>query len=187
VVGRRGSGKLKIEGGFKLTGRLKADLTGLRYDGNIPGLDNTDLKFHGETAFDPFLLGGAKATATAEIPETMLPPIPLPGGLTGQLISTIAKGSTVSVDFSGVCAGVADGKVQYLGQTSASGALKLKAKIVVRIPIRGDQSFETSEIPVQFPAGAHTLDLGTLPVSGTGAPLSGDPAATAMSGSCSGG
>src|SRR5262249_20802134 len=105
VVGRRGSGELKIEGGFKLTGRLKADLTGLRYDGNIPGLDNTDLKFHGETAFDPFLLGGAKATATAEIPETMLPPIPLPGGLTGQLIITIAKGSTVSVDFSGVCAG----------------------------------------------------------------------------------
>ena len=73
------------------------------------GLDSLDVELKGQAAFDPFLIGG-KATATAQVPETKLPGVPLPSGL-GTLIITIEGDSVVTSDFSGVCAAVDGGKL----------------------------------------------------------------------------
>ncbi|MDB4995567.1 MAG: hypothetical protein JWM74_2999 [Myxococcaceae bacterium] len=185
VVGKAGSGKLAVDGHFKLQGKLKIAVSGLpEYDGPIPNLENVDIKFGGEKVFDPFLLGTSTNVIT-DIPETKLPPIPLPGGLTGQLVITIAKGSTVNSEFAGVCAAVSNGKASYVGKTATTGVLKLKPTVVLKIPIKGDTSFDLPEIPISLPAKDTPLDLGTRPASGTGATRSGPPAATAIQGSCS--
>jgi hypothetical protein len=187
VVGTAGSGKLVVDGHFTLTGKLSIHITGLPgYDGPIPNLDGVDLKFGGTASFDPFLLGGKQASVVADIPETKLPDIPLPGGLTGKLVVTVVSGSTVTSTFHGVCAGVADSKVQYLGATSTSGKLLLKPTIVIKIPIKGDKSFDLPVVTVPIPARDVAMDLGTVAVLAGEAPVAGDASSTATAGACGG-
>jgi hypothetical protein len=186
AVGRVASGKLSIDGHFLLEGKLKLDISGLpKYDGPIPNLDKVDLTFGGEAAFDPFLLGSS-AQVVSEMPETKLPDIPLPGGLTGKLVITIVKGSTVTSELRGICAGTADGKVQWRGATKTSGKLILRPTIVVKIPVKGDKSFDLPEIPVTIPARDVALDLGTHEL-GSGDAAAASAARTATPGGCGGG
>jgi hypothetical protein len=188
VVGRSGSGRLAIAGKFQLEGHLKIQISGLpKYDGPIPKLDQVDLSFGGESSFDPFLLAGASASVSAELPETKLPDIPLPGGLTGKLVVTIAKGSTVSSAVTGTCAGIDDGKVTWRAKATTTGKLILKPTIVVKIPIKGDKSFDLPAIPVDIPARDAALDLGTHDVGDGAAPNAGTPSTSALPGGCGGG
>jgi hypothetical protein len=185
VVGRAGSGRLAVDGQFLFDGHLKIQISGLpKYDGPIPQLDQVNVSFSGASSFDPFLLGGASARATADIPETKLPEIPLPGGLTGKLLVTVVKGSSVTSELSGTCAGVADGKVTWRAATKTSGKLILKPTIVVKIPIKGDKSFDLPEIPVDIPARDGVLDLGSVEVGEGDAPAGGSAATTAIPGGC---
>jgi hypothetical protein len=137
------------------------------------------------TAFDPFLLDG-KAEVTSEIPETKLPGIPI--GAVGSLVLTIAKGSTLTSVFNGVCAAVSagpDAKAQYLGRTTTNGTLKLKPTVVLKLPPLGSEKpFDLPEITVPIPAVTAALDLGTQPVAGGGAAPTGS---LARPGSCTGG
>ncbi|MEO8700707.1 MAG: hypothetical protein ABI867_11720 [Kofleriaceae bacterium] len=170
VSGTPGSGVFALDAHVKLAGMLHVDVGGLSYDGPIPGIENIDIAFGGKAAFDPFLLDGAKASVSAPLPETALPPIPLPGGLPGTLQITIAQGSVLDSAFTGTCAGVEGTSVQFLASTTTSGTLVLKSKIVLTVPIVGDKDFEIPTITVPIPAVTADMDLGTHEVSGGGAP-----------------
>ncbi len=174
VAAVAGSGALAVEGGFDLAARLKVDVSGVpKYDGDVPGLDSIDLAFHGSAMFDPFLVGKS-VTATADVPMTKLPPIPLPGGLPGDLLLTIDTGSTVTVTFEGTCAASSGGMAQYQGQTTTSGTLKIKPTVELKVPIVGTKSFDLPEQSVPIPPIARGLDLGTQKVSGGGSAPTGD-------------
>jgi hypothetical protein len=167
LVGKPGSGKVAINGRFTLEARLKVDLTGApKYDGPIPGVENLRVEFGKDTPFDPFLIGGA-AHVAAELPETKLPPIPLPGGIPGTLVLTIAKGSVVMTDFRGVCAGVDQGRAQYLGKTTSSGSLVVKPTVEIKLPI-GAKSFDLPAQTIALPKKDMPMDLGSQPVAGGG-------------------
>ncbi len=167
VYGTPGSGKLTLSGKFTMTGKLKADLSGLpSYDGPLPGLDDVDIEFSQMTPFDPFLVG-KKAHVDASIPATMLPSIPLPGGIPGDLVLSIEDGSVVSADFSGTCAAFDGKNAHYTGTVTTSGTLKIKPTIEISIPIVGMKSFDIPDITVPIPASTSPLDLGS-PAAGEG-------------------
>ena len=185
VAAKAGSGKYAVDGAFHFDGTLKVDVSGLpKYDGPIPMLSNIDVMFDGSAMFDPFLVGKS-ATAMAPIPKTDLPPIPLPGGLPGTLNITIADGSFVQSQFSGVCADVSAGpnaKAQYTGQTVTTGMLKLQPSVVLKVPIVGSKTYPIPEVDVPIPPITRGLDLGTVMVMGGGDAPAGD---TMMRGTCS--
>ncbi len=58
--------------------------------------------------------------------------------------------------------------------------------MVVKIPVKGDKSFDLPEIPVKVPARDVPMDLGTHDIGGGNAPAAGAPAATATPGGCGG-
>jgi hypothetical protein len=183
VVGTPGSGSFSLDAHIKAAATLHIDLTGVAsYDGPVPGIDNIDIAFADHTTFDPFLIGGT-AHVDASLPETKLPPIPLPGGIPGSLVLTVADGSTVTSDFSGVCAGVHDGQVQYVGQTISSGTLVIKPQVVIHLPIGGDKTFDIPEVTLPIPKVSSAMDMGTQPVSAGGAAPMG--ASVATKGACS--
>ncbi len=168
VYGTPGSGKLTLSGKFALTGKLKADVTGLTsYDGPLPGLDNVDIEFNQSTPFDPFLIG-KKAHVDAAIPAAMLPSSPLPGGIPGTLVLSIEDGSVMSADFSGVCAAFDGKNAHYTGSVTTSGTLKIKPSVVISIPIVGMKSFDIPDISVPIPASTSPVDLGS-PAAAEGA------------------
>jgi len=185
VAAKMGSGTFTLEGGFHLEGTLKVNLSGVpKYDGPIPGLKDVNVAFSGSGKFDPFLVG-KNVSATADIPPTDLPPIPLPGGLPGTLNISIAAGSTMSSQFTGVCAAVTPGanaQAHYAGQTATSGTLKIKPTIVLKIPIVGNKTYDLPGFDVPVPAITRGLDLGTVAVKGGGSAPMGD---AMKSGSCS--
>jgi hypothetical protein len=171
LSGKPGSGQYKLDVHFKLGGKLHVDVKGVpQYDGPIPGIENIDVMFGGSAAFDPFLLDGMAST-TANIPETKLPPIPLPGGIPGVLQITIDGSSTLTSEFRGVCAGVTAGPEAmgtYRGETSTSGRLKLLTAIEIKIPLLGSKSFAGPDIDLPLGPTKAGLDLGTKPVPGGG-------------------
>jgi hypothetical protein len=185
VAAKAGSGKYAVNGAFHFDGTLKVNVSGLpKYDGPIPMLSNVDVMFSGSSMFDPFLVG-KNTTAMAPIPKTDLPPIPLPGGLPGTLNITIADGSFVQSQFTGVCADVSDGpnaKAQYTGQTVTTGTLKLQPSVVLMVPIVGNKTYNIPEIDVPIPPITAGIDLGTVTVMGGGAAPTGD---VMMHGTCS--
>jgi hypothetical protein len=177
-----GSGTFTLDAHVKLMGTLHIDVSGKKYDGPIPGIENIDIAFGANTTFDPFLLDG-KAHVTATLPKIPLPPIPLPGGLPGHLQITVAEGSTMSSDLAGTCAGTDSGKVEFRATTSTSANLVLESEIVLTLPIVGDKTFSIPEITVAIPAFDAPLDLGTFEVAGGGTPPMG--ASLATPGGCS--
>ena len=169
VVGTPGSGNFKLDAHVKLDGMLHVNASGLTYDGPIPGIENIDIAFGGEAMFDPFLLAGAKATVTAPIPEIKLPPIPLPGGLPGNLQITVSTGSVLTTELAGTCAGIDAHTAQFLAKTSTSGTLVLASEIILKIPVIGDKSFPIPAVTVQIPAFEAAMDLGSQTFVGGGA------------------
>ena len=177
VYGTPGSGKVTVHGGFALQGKLSADVKGFtKYDGPIPGFDNVNIQFTCTAMFDPFLIGG-KAHAEAPIPATMLPAIPLPGGIPGDLVISIDDGSVVTADFSGTCAAF-DGKhAHYVGSTVTGGTLKLKPTVEITIPLVGKKTFDIPEITVAIPPTTSAMDLGSpAAAAGDGTKPAGDAA-----------
>lgn len=160
VVPVAGSGRFAVDAHVKLEGTLKVDVSGLRYEGPIPGIENVDIKFGGETAFDPFLLGGSTAKVTAALPRIDLPPIPLPGGLPGHLQLTVAEGSVVDSVLTGSCAGVDSGMAQFKAKTSTTAHIVIAPVIVLNIPILGTKMYPIPNIAVDVPAIEVPMDLG---------------------------
>lgn len=152
-------GTLKLEGGFSLTGNLVVDLTGLSYDGEIPGLDNVDIPFEGEATFDPFLLED-DAEGKADIEPAELPGIPLPAPIPGELILTIAEGSFVSVTLSGrgVCVDGSEGR--YDAALERGGTLVIAP--LIRIEVLGQtQDFPIPEFSVDLALGTEDVAMKT--------------------------
>jgi hypothetical protein len=177
LYGLPGTGKLAISGGFAMDAKLHVDITGLpSYDGGIPGIENVAIAVEGSQPFEPFSIG-EEVAAHAPIPPTTLPKIPLPGGLPGSLVLTIADGSFVDVTFDPRCAGVSGGKGVFDGTITRGGTLVIQPSIEIDIPIKGTQTFD---IP------SFTVDLGALGSSDVEASAavdaSGDPPSDAVKG-----
>jgi len=173
VAGKAGSGKQKIAATLKADAQMKVDLPGMKYEGELPGMEALAIAMEGTSAFDPFLLDGS-SLATADVPETTLPPIPLPGGIPGSVVITIEKGSVVHSDFHGTCANVTAGDAPT---ASYQGAAKLDADLVVHasIELHGllSKTFDVPSFHVNIPAHEVALDLGSPSVT-----LGGDVAAS---------
>jgi hypothetical protein len=185
VVAVAGSGRFALDAHIKLDGTLKVDVSGLSYDGPIPGIENIDIAFGGETAFDPFLLGGGTAMVSAPLPKIDLPPIPLPGGLPGHLQLTVAEGSVIDSVLTGSCAGVDGNMAQFMAKTSTSAHIVIAPTIVLMIPILGTKTYPIPNIAVDVPAIEVPMDLGAHEVD----PKADSPEGTSVeaSSSCGGG
>jgi hypothetical protein len=184
VAGTPGSGRYALDAHVGLVGTLKVDVSGFTYEGPIPGIENIDIGFGGEAEFDPFLIG-SDVGVTADLPETALPPIPLPGGLPGTLNLTIATGSTITTKLAGDCAGIEDGAVSFKAHTATSGHIVLASKIVLTLPIIGDKEYPIPSIDIDIPAITLAMDLGTHALLGGGSAPDGD--SMALVGGCSAG
>jgi len=177
VYGTPGSGKVTLKGKFALEGQLNANVSGLpSYNGPIPGFDNVDIEFNQAATFDPFLVGGT-SHVDAPIPPAMLPSIPLPGGIPGDLVIAIEDGSVVSADFSGTCAAFDGKNAHYTGTVTTTGTLKLKPTVEIKVPLLGTKSFDIPEIVVAIPSKSAGLDLGSpAAAEGDGSKPMGDAA-----------
>ena len=194
LAGKPGGGKLSIDLHMKLAGRLKVDSTFKSYDGELPGLKDIDIPIAGSVPFDGLLLEAAdSAEASADLPETTLPEIPL-GSIPGSLVLTVVKGSKLTSKFHATCLSVAGGTATYSGESKTSGTLVLKGKIVLKLPTPLDKSVDLPEITVPIPEITTATNAAPLTVSGiddadegtcgAAAPAKGAPA-TSGSGSAS--
>jgi len=182
VAGVPGSGEYAMDVRFGLKTRLKVDLSGVKFDGDVPGVESIEIAFEGSESFDPFLLDGS-VSVEAGIPETELPPIPLQAvlGVPGQLVLTIATGSTLTSEFRGTCAAVSNGEADYVGETTTDGTLIVKPSVEIQVPVVGSKVFDLPPINVPIPPVTSPMDLGSQPVSGGGPTPTG---AIAEAGSC---
>jgi hypothetical protein len=174
LTGLPEGGKITIDGGFAMLGRLSVDdsIPGIDpYEGEIPGIEDVVIEIVGDGKFDPFVID-EEASATAEIPEADLPPIPL-GSVPGELQIHIGDGSFVEIGWSGTCAGIDGEEATYAGTFIRSGKLVLEPKIVI------DALVDTIEVEI----GSFEIDLalGSTDASATaevkkfgGAPSKGD-------------
>jgi len=163
------SGSVELAGGFSFAGRLVVNVSGLDpYDGPVPGLTDIKIPFADAVTFDPYLLSSS-ATAKAEIAPTDLPPIPLPGGLPGTLQLKIQEGSSVNLEFRGVCAAIQEDVAHYTGRVTRSGTLVLLPTVVLEVPIIGSKSFELPSVSVPIPGLPEDVDLGQPNVIFSGA------------------
>lgn len=165
LTGTSGGGKLAIDLHMKLDGRLKVDSTFKSYDGEIPGLKDIDIPILGSVPFDGLLLDAADgAEASADLPETTLPEIPL-GSIPGSLVLTVAKGSKLTTKFHATCLSIAKGKAMYSGESKTGGSLVLKGKIVLKLPAPLNKSVDLPEITVPIPEVTTAMDAAPLAVS----------------------
>jgi len=175
-----GSGEFALDAHFKLGAMMHVDVSGMRYDGPVPGIENVDIAFGGRTTFDPFLMDGT-ASVTASLPETKLPDIPLPGGLPGHLELIIAEGSTMTSELAGTCASFEANNASFLATTTTRANIILVSKIVQTVPIVGDKDFGLPTIAIPVPAVSAPLDLGVQAFAGGGEPPTGE---LAVAGAC---
>jgi hypothetical protein len=162
LTGLPGRGELVIEGGFALVGQLVVDLSGLSYDGPIPGLENIDIPVTGSAAFDPFAIDHP-VSARADIPPSKLPPIPLQSvGVPGQLVLEIAEGSFAELAYQGICAGIDGSTASYSGQIHRSGTLVIQPSIEIELPVVGTKkSFDIPKFSVDLALGSSPVDMTT--------------------------
>ncbi|MEA2749454.1 MAG: hypothetical protein QOI41_3597, partial [Myxococcales bacterium] len=166
LAGKPGGGKLSIDLHMKLAGRLKVESTFKSYDGELPGLKDIDIPITGSVPFDGLLLDAAEsAQASADLPETTLPEIPL-GSIPGSLILTVAQGSKLTSKFHATCLSVADGTATYSGQSTTGGTLVLKGKIVLKLPAPLNKSIDIPDITVPIPEVTTATNAAPLTVSG---------------------
>lgn len=160
LVGKEGSGKLALDGGLKLEGRLKIDQSGLpKYDGDIPGLADAAVTFTGATTYDPFLLAD-RANVSAPLVGN-LPSIPLPGGLPGTLDLKIEEGTKLDFSLSGVCAALNGDQVTYQAALTRTGTIRITPVVTLKIPVVGTKSFPLPVVTVALPTAPSGVDLGT--------------------------
>jgi hypothetical protein len=153
-----GSGLFVMDAHLEIHAAVKINVAGVgQFEGPIPGAPAVDLAFGGQTAFAPFLLGGATANVTADVPETLLAEIPL-GALPGKLV--IKALGTVASEFSGVCAQARGGVGQYTGATTTGGTVTLRPSVVLEVPLVGSQTYDIPEIPVTISPTGGPMDLG---------------------------
>lgn len=134
--------------------------------GALPGLKDIDIPIAGSVPFDGLLLDAAEsAEASADLPETTLPEIPL-GSIPGSLVLTVVKGSKLTSKFHATCLSVAGGTASYAGETKTGGTLVLKGKIVLKLPARLNKSIDLPEITVPIPEVTTAADAAPLTVSG---------------------
>ncbi|MEZ4444470.1 MAG: hypothetical protein R3B72_35680 [Polyangiaceae bacterium] len=182
LTGSPGTGTVAIEGRFVMAGQLKIDVSGLpSYDGPIPGIENTEIVMSGSTSFDPFSLDSPQS-ARADIPAADLPGIPLPGGIPGQLVLTVAEGSFVEVAFTPSCAGIDGDQASYAGTVDRAGSLVIAPSVEVEIPVVGTQTFDIPSFTVDLALGTSPLVATAKVTEYGGKPSSGDH----QSGSCMG-
>lgn len=176
-----GGGRLSVSGGFSMVGQLKVDVTGLSYDGPIPGLDDVEIAITGEATFDPFSVGD-DVVAHAEIPPTDLPEIPLSAiGLPGSLLLRVGEGSFLDVTFSPGCAAI-DGKaVEYTGAIVRAGTLVIESSVQLEV-LGISEAFELPSFSVDLALGSDDLAM-EAEVKSFGPKGSGE---AAQVGSCSG-
>jgi hypothetical protein len=164
LQGKPGGGTLKLDMHVKLAGHLKVDAGLVKYDGDLPGIQNVDIPILGTTPFDGLVLDGAPAQVVANVPETKLPDIPL-GSVPGHLALTVATGTTVTVAYHASCLDVHGGQAKLQGQSTVSGKLVLTASIVLDIPLHA-VSVDLPTISVDLPQANKELD--TAPVAAAG-------------------
>jgi hypothetical protein len=175
LEGKAGGGKVSIDLHMKLDGRLKVDSAFKSYDGDLPGLKDIDIPIAGSIPFDGLLLDAAdSAVASADLPETTLPEIPL-GSIPGALVLTVVKGSKLTTKFHATCLSVAGGTATYAGESKTGGTLVLKGKIVLELPTPLNKEIELPEITVPIPE---------VTTATTAAPLSVDGLEDSSQGSC---
>jgi hypothetical protein len=166
LVGKTAGGKLSIDLHMKIDGRLKVDSTFKSYDGELPGLKDIDIPIAGSVPFDGLLLEAAdSAEASADLPETTLPEIPL-GSIPGSLVLTVVKGSKLTSKFHATCLSVESGTASYTGESKTGGTLVLKGKIVLKLPTPLDKSIDLPEITVPIPEVTTTAAAEPLNVTG---------------------
>lgn len=174
LTGVPGTGSLTVGGSFGLEGRLVADVSGLpSYDGPIPGIENVGIAFEVATPFDPFSIG-APVTSKADIPPENLPRIPLPGGIPGGLDIEVASGSFVEVTLSGTEACIGDEGARYAVSLNRAGTLVLAPKVVIEVPVLGEQSFDIPNVEVPLDLGETTLVMNAAIDDFGGQPEAGD-------------
>lgn len=164
IVGKAGTGRVKLDVHVKLEGRLKVDSALKKYDGEIPGLSDIDIPMVAESPFDPFLLDGKTAEVSAEVPETKLPDIPL-GSVPGSLALTIVAGSKLTAKYTGGCMEVSGGEAKHSGAAVLGGTLVIKGAIKLDLPSPLDKTIELAEIAVPIPEGTRAVPFGPVAVS----------------------
>jgi hypothetical protein len=158
MTAKPASGRLVLDGHIRVQTAAKIDITGVgQFEGPLPGASNVDLAFGGQTTFDPFLLNGATANLTVEVPETPFE-IPL-GALPGKLV--LRASGTVAAEFAGVCAEAKDNMGRYTGATSMGGTVLLEPSVVLDVSGVGSQTYDVPAITVTIPASGGAMDLGS--------------------------
>ena len=159
LVGRVGSGTLKLDAGFSLEGKLKVN-TGIpgapTYDDSIPGLKDISTPLVGEISFSPFLIDGKSAELVVSVPTTALPEIKL-GAFPGKLALTISNKSEIHMTFLGTCVSVSGKKPAWTGDLTPSGTLIVDAAVNldVDVPTLGKQiKLPSVTIPIKLVASA---------------------------------
>jgi hypothetical protein len=96
----------------------------------------------------------------------------------GKLVST----------FAGICAAASDGKAEYLGATSTSGALRIMPTIELTGPLGLSKKIEGLTLPIPIDPIAAALPFGTvsIPAGRAAPPPPASPSAKAKIGTCSG-
>jgi len=164
LVGKPGSGRLKLDLRVKIDGRLKIDSPLKKHDGDLPGLADIDLPIVAETTFDPFLTDARSAVVTAVVPETKLPAVPL-GSIPGSLELSTAAGSKLTLTFAQGCVSVTGGQAKYSGTATISGTIVMKGAIALSLPAPLNRTIDLAEIPIPIPEGTRPLSSGPAPVS----------------------
>jgi hypothetical protein len=112
-AGDPSAGKLKMDIGFQISGQLKIDAAGVKWQGNLPFVPQFDFRFTDEKTFTPFVLPGATPRpihAEATKAKQQLFYVPIPGlsiclwsgfGCAGGVVA-VKAGGTLAMDFSGV-------------------------------------------------------------------------------------
>lgn len=100
---------------------------------------------------------------------------------------TVAKGSVLRSTFHGTCLSVAGGDASYVGETTTSGTLVLRGKIVLKLPAPLDKSADLPAITVDIPATTTKAESARVPASGIGDAEGGACGATQPGGARDGG
>ncbi len=162
LVGTVGSGKLALDAGFSLEGKLKV-ATGIpgapTYDDAIPGLKDISTPLVGQIAFDPFLVADKNAELVVKVPKTALPEIKL-GTFPGKLALTISDKSEIHMTFQGTCVGVTGKKPSWTGDLTPSGTLVIDAAVNldVDVPTIG-KTIKLPSVSIPIKLGVKALDV----------------------------
>lgn len=152
IVGRKGTGKASLDGGFHLDGNIALDAGAVKYSGNLPGLKDVSIPIAGMTTFDPFLVGSQSELVVA-LPKTELPEIRL-GATPAKLALTITERSEIRTRLAPVCLAVTGGKATWRGSITTTGTIVLSGVVTIDLPGAKPVALGEMAVPVALPAKA---------------------------------